>query len=160
VIPSYTCTLPLLPLYMKPNLLKSLSSSSWLSLFSHHKLSLFSFHTICHNVANLQTCKESNSATPTHSNVVKLGLSNDTFTTNNLIKTYLRLLRIDHAQKLFDEMPHRNCCVLVFAYVWLCWPGSTQYGTMPLPSNARNICYAKRVHIFYSHQCMFYSCQP
>jgi len=87
---------------MKPNLVKSLSR--------HHKLTLFSFHTNtnAHNIGKFQTCNDLPSATPTHSNVVKSGLSNDTFTTNNLINSYLKLLQIDHAHKLFDEMSHPN----------------------------------------------------
>ncbi|XP_015938965.1 pentatricopeptide repeat-containing protein At4g15720 [Arachis duranensis] len=59
-------------------------------------------------IEQLQTCKNLISATTTHSNVVKSGLSNDTFTTNHLINCYIRFLKINHAHKLFDEMPQRN----------------------------------------------------
>ncbi|CAL5198853.1 unnamed protein product [Lathyrus oleraceus] len=82
---------------MKPYLLKSLSSSSSFSLSRLHH---FSFH--------FSTKRDLTIVTPTHSNFVKSGLLNHTFTTNNLINSYLKLLRINHAQKLFDEMPHRN----------------------------------------------------
>ncbi|KAK7387880.1 hypothetical protein VNO78_22678 [Psophocarpus tetragonolobus] len=65
-------------------------------------------NTKAHFVAKLQTCKDLASTIATHSNVVKFGLSNDTFVTNHLINCYIRLVRIHHAQKLFDEMPQRN----------------------------------------------------
>ncbi|CAI8610611.1 unnamed protein product [Vicia faba] len=84
--------------FMKPNLVKSLSSSS--PRFSLPHLHQFSFHT--------SSKKDLTTVTSTHSNFIKSGLSNDTFTTNNLINSYLKLLRISHAQKLFDEMTHRN----------------------------------------------------
>ncbi|XP_061349236.1 pentatricopeptide repeat-containing protein At4g15720 [Gastrolobium bilobum] len=92
---------------LKPNLVISLSFSSS-SLSRQHKPSLFHFHTRAHLVEKLQTCKDLTSANSTHSNVVKSGLSNDTFTINHLISCYLRLFRIDHARKLFDGMLHRN----------------------------------------------------
>ncbi|KAK7363606.1 hypothetical protein VNO77_05755 [Canavalia gladiata] len=83
---------------LNPNLVISLSSS------------LFHFHTNskAHFVGKLLTCKDLASTASTHSNVVKYGLSNDTVTTNHLINCYIRLRRIDHARKLFDEMPQRN----------------------------------------------------
>ncbi|KAE9602000.1 putative tetratricopeptide-like helical domain, DYW domain-containing protein [Lupinus albus] len=59
-------------------------------------------------VGKLQTCKDLTSATLTHSKAIISGLSYDTFTTNHLINCYLRLLRIDHAHKLFDQMSQRN----------------------------------------------------
>ncbi|XP_057415013.1 pentatricopeptide repeat-containing protein At4g15720 [Lotus japonicus] len=85
---------------LKPSLVISLSSSSS-SLSRLHNPN-------AHYVEKLRSCKDLTSATSTHSNVVKSGLSNDIFTTNHLINCYVRLLRTDHAQKLFDEMPRRN----------------------------------------------------
>ncbi|KAK8470954.1 hypothetical protein PHAVU_003G103200 [Phaseolus vulgaris] len=96
---------------LKPNLVKSLTSSnSSSSLPRPHKLPLFHFHTNTkpHFVAKLRTCKDLASAASTHSNLLKFGFSNDTIATNHLINCYLRLFRIDNAQKLFDEMPQRN----------------------------------------------------
>ncbi|KAM5564148.1 pentatricopeptide repeat-containing protein [Rosa sericea] len=44
-----------------------------------------------------------------HSQLIKLGISADVFLSNNLISMYASSPRlIDDAQKLFDEMPHRN----------------------------------------------------
>ncbi|XP_058731352.1 pentatricopeptide repeat-containing protein At4g15720 [Vicia villosa] len=94
---------------MKPNLVKSLSSSSRFSLSRLHELS---FHISTNgnglNVEKLQFSKHLTTVAPTHSNFIKSGLLYDTFTTNNLINSYLKLLRINHAQNLFDEMPHPN----------------------------------------------------
>ncbi|RDY01623.1 Pentatricopeptide repeat-containing protein, partial [Mucuna pruriens] len=91
---------------LNPNLVTSLCSS----LTSQHKLSLFHFHTNTkpYFVGKLQTCKDLATATLIHSNFVKSGLLNETFATNHLINCYLRLFRIDHAHKLFEEMPQRN----------------------------------------------------
>ncbi|XP_058083653.1 pentatricopeptide repeat-containing protein At4g15720 [Magnolia sinica] len=44
----------------------------------------------------------------THSTILKSGLSNDTFTNNHLLNSYLKLHQIEHARQLFDEMPQRN----------------------------------------------------
>ncbi|KAG2407211.1 Pentatricopeptide repeat-containing protein [Vigna angularis] len=95
---------------LRPNLINSLSTSFSSSLPQQHKLPSLHFHTNikAHFVAKLQTCKDLASATSTHSNIVKFGFSNDTFAANHLINCYLRLFRIDNAQKLFDEMPQRN----------------------------------------------------
>ncbi|KAK7292304.1 hypothetical protein RIF29_08082 [Crotalaria pallida] len=97
---------------LSPNLrISSLSCSS--SLSRQRKPSSL-FHTTtnadikAHFIAKLRTCTDLTSAASTHSNLVKSGLSDDTFTTNHLINCYLRLLRIDHARKLFDQMPQPN----------------------------------------------------
>ncbi|XP_027368684.1 pentatricopeptide repeat-containing protein At4g15720 [Abrus precatorius] len=91
-----------------PKLVISLSFSSC-SLSCQYKLSHFPTNTIkSYFVEKLQTCEDLASATSTHSNVVKSGFGNDTFTTNYLINCYTRLFRIEYAQKLFDEMAQRN----------------------------------------------------
>lgn len=88
----------------KPLNIITLSSSS--SFSRQHQRSLF--HTKVNLIQNLQNSKDLASSTSTHSNVVKSGFLNDTFTTNHLLNSYVRLLRIDYAHKVFDEMPEPN----------------------------------------------------
>ncbi|KAF7813664.1 pentatricopeptide repeat-containing protein [Senna tora] len=88
---------------MNPNLLITLSS---FSLSRQHQRSLF--HTKANLIQKLQTSKDLTSSTSTHSNVVKSGFLHDTFTSNHLLNSYVRLLRIDYAHKVFDEMPEPN----------------------------------------------------
>ncbi|XP_062024716.1 pentatricopeptide repeat-containing protein At3g09040, mitochondrial-like [Rosa rugosa] len=43
-----------------------------------------------------------------HARIIKLGLTSDIFSLNNLIKTYSKCGQLGHALKVFDEMPERN----------------------------------------------------
>lgn len=43
-----------------------------------------------------------------HGRIIKVGLSNDVFSQNNLIKTYINCKLSSDAHKVFDEMPDRN----------------------------------------------------
>ncbi|XP_057475983.1 pentatricopeptide repeat-containing protein At4g15720 [Actinidia eriantha] len=86
------------PLYR--NLHFALASSSL-----SRQIKLSCFHTIAEQ---LQDCKDSVTLSSTHTKVLKLGLSNDTFTTNHLMNGYVRLRRIDDAHQLFEEMPQPN----------------------------------------------------
>ncbi|KAL4569962.1 hypothetical protein LXL04_025611 [Taraxacum kok-saghyz] len=46
--------------------------------------------------------------TQIHGHIIKLGLSNDIYTQNNLVKLYMNCGMFSYARKLFDEMPERN----------------------------------------------------
>ncbi|XP_057728330.1 pentatricopeptide repeat-containing protein At4g08210 [Arachis stenosperma] len=43
-----------------------------------------------------------------HSCIIKLGFLNHVFLVNNMISVYAKVLHVDDARNLFDEMPHRN----------------------------------------------------
>ncbi|XP_059632712.1 pentatricopeptide repeat-containing protein At4g15720 [Cornus florida] len=88
---------------LNQNLIFALSSSS---LSRQIRLSLF--HTKTQIIELLQESTDSVSVTSMHTNVVKLGFSNDTFTTNHLINGYIKLQRIGVAHQLFDEMSEPN----------------------------------------------------
>ncbi|KAK4283703.1 hypothetical protein QN277_000628 [Acacia crassicarpa] len=76
------------------------------SLSQQHKHSLF--HTRANLIRNLQNSKDFTSVTSTHSYVIKSGFLDDTFTINHLLNSYVRMLRIGCAHKLFDEMLEPN----------------------------------------------------
>ncbi|KAI9128724.1 hypothetical protein K1719_000207 [Acacia pycnantha] len=76
------------------------------SLSQQHKHSLF--HSQANLIRSLQNFKDFTSVTSTHSYVIKSGFLDDTFTVNHLVNSYVRLLRIDCAHKLFDEIPEPN----------------------------------------------------
>ncbi|KAK9288092.1 hypothetical protein L1049_016539 [Liquidambar formosana] len=65
-------------------------------------------HTKAHFIQNLQDCRNFKSLISTHSNILKFGFLNDTFTTNHLINRYVKLQKINSAHQLFDEMSEPN----------------------------------------------------
>ncbi|XP_057958433.1 pentatricopeptide repeat-containing protein At4g15720 [Malania oleifera] len=67
-----------------------------------------SFHSKAHFIQQLQDCGDFKSLTATHSNVLKSGFLDDTFTTNHLINGYARLQKSNDAHHLFDEMSEPN----------------------------------------------------
>lgn len=69
---------------------------------------LHNFHTKTHFVQTLQNCNDLVFATLTHSQILKSGLLNDTFTTNHLMNCYVRLQKTAQASQLFDEMREPN----------------------------------------------------
>ncbi|XP_054787483.1 pentatricopeptide repeat-containing protein At4g15720 isoform X2 [Prosopis cineraria] len=92
---------------MKHSLNQGILINLFLSYISHQqRYSLF--HTKSNLIRNLQNSKDFTSATLTHSYVIKSGFLDDTFTANHLLNSYVRLVRIDFARKLFDEMPEPN----------------------------------------------------
>ncbi|KAI4991594.1 hypothetical protein ZWY2020_039980 [Hordeum vulgare] len=52
--------------------------------------------------------RSSRPPSPLHAQVLKLGMSGDTFTTNHLLISYSRSGLLGGALAVFDEMPHRN----------------------------------------------------
>nr|XP_043639807.1 pentatricopeptide repeat-containing protein At3g09040, mitochondrial-like [Erigeron canadensis] len=62
------------------------------------------------NALNLAetTLGSHNLGTQIHGYIVKVGLSNDIYTPNNLMKMYINCGVFNNALKLFDEMPDRN----------------------------------------------------
>jgi len=67
-----------------------------------------SFRTKAYFIQHLKNCNDFISATLAHSNVLKSGFLNDTFTANHLINCYVRLQEIKDAHQLFDETPEPN----------------------------------------------------
>ncbi|CAL1387925.1 unnamed protein product [Linum trigynum] len=69
--------------------------------------------------------RSSTLGTQIHGYVVKLGLSNDVFTQNNLIRMYSKRDRLPDGCKVFDDMPHRNIvswALLISGAVQSCEP--------------------------------------
>lgn len=66
------------------------------------------FHTKTQLIQRLQDCNDITSVSFSHTNVLKSGFLNDTFTTNHLINSYVRIRRTNDASQLFEEMREPN----------------------------------------------------
>ncbi|MCL7039868.1 hypothetical protein MKW94_007360 [Papaver nudicaule] len=66
------------------------------------------FHTNIQIVQQLQNTNNLNSLVSNHTIVLKSGFSNDTFISNHLINSYIRLHKTEDAHRVFDEMSDRN----------------------------------------------------
>ncbi|XP_077239921.1 tetratricopeptide repeat (TPR)-like superfamily protein [Tasmannia lanceolata] len=65
-------------------------------------------HTQTSFVEQLQNSQDLNTTITIHSKLLKSGFSNDTFTTNHLLNSYLKSQRTNDAHHLFDEMLDPN----------------------------------------------------